>query len=119
MPFLSLEDLLYPGVKSMSALQADSLLVDPTGKPHSIFYYLRSSSFLKIFIYLAALNLSCVMWDLVPGPGIEPGAPGLGAQNLSHRTTRELLRSSSCILAFTCPFISASDGCPCPTVFCD
>ena len=36
------------------------------------------------------LGLSCSMWDIVPWPGIEPGPPALGAQNLSHRTTREV-----------------------------
>ena len=35
-------------------------------------------------------TLSCSMWDLVPQPGIEPGSPALGAQSLSHRTTREV-----------------------------
>ena len=48
-----------------------------------------------IFIYLAALGLSCCMqdlccnmqtlscgvWDLVPWPGIEPGPPALGGQH--------------------------------------
>ena len=29
------------------------------------------------------------MWDLVPGPGIEPLPSALGAQRLSHWTTRE------------------------------
>ena len=54
--------------------------------------------FLKIFIYLAVLSLSCSiyrifscgMWDLVPWPGIEPGPPALGAWRLSHRTTRKV-----------------------------
>ena len=60
--------------------------------------------FLKIFIYLAALGLSCGMWDLdlhchmqiptwsiwdlVLQPGIEPRSPALGAQHFSHWTTR-------------------------------
>ena len=30
------------------------------------------------------------MWDLVPGPGIEPGAPVLGARSLSHWTIWEV-----------------------------
>ena len=30
------------------------------------------------------------MWDLVPRPGIEPGPPALGAQSLSHWTTKEV-----------------------------
>ena len=29
-------------------------------------------------------TLSCDMWALVPWPGIEPGAPALGAWSLSH-----------------------------------
>ena len=44
----------------------------------------------KIFIFLAALGLSCSMWDLVPWPGIESRPPALGAQSLSHWTTREV-----------------------------
>ena len=30
-------------------------------------------------IYLAVPGLSCVMQDLIPGSGIEPGPPTLGA----------------------------------------
>ena len=32
------------------------------------------------------------MWDLVPWPGIKPRPPVLGAQSLSHWTTREIPR---------------------------
>ena len=35
-------------------------------------------------------GLSYHTWDLVPWPGIEPGRPALGAQSLSHWTTREV-----------------------------
>ena len=35
-------------------------------------------------------TLSCGRWALVPWPGIEPGAPALGAQSLIHWTTREV-----------------------------
>ena len=35
-------------------------------------------------------TLSCGTWDLVPWPGMEPGALVLGAQSLSHWTTREV-----------------------------
>ena len=47
----------------------------------------------KSFLYfnLAALGLSCCMWDLAPCPGIEPRPPALGVQSLSHWTTREIL----------------------------
>ena len=35
-------------------------------------------------------TLSCSIWDLVPCPGIKPGAPALGAWRLSHWTPREV-----------------------------
>ena len=35
-------------------------------------------------------SFSCGMWNLVPWPGFEPGPPVLGAQSLSHWTTREV-----------------------------
>ena len=59
------------------------------------------------FIYLAAPGLSCGtqaltygmwaltcgMWDLVPGTGIEPRPPNLGAESLNLWTTEEVARS--------------------------
>ena len=65
----------------------------------------KSSSFIYnfkmyLFIYLAVPSLSCgtqdlsgVLWDLFPWPGIEPEPPVLGAWSLSHWTTREIPRS--------------------------
>ena len=44
----------------------------------------------KTFIYLAALGLSCGMWELVPRPGMVHGPSALGAWSLSHWTTREV-----------------------------
>ena len=44
-----------------------------------------------LFVYLAALGLSCSMWDLVPQPGVEPVPPALGVWSLSHWTPREVL----------------------------
>ena len=41
-------------------------------------------------IYLFVLGLSCGIWELVPWPGIKPRPPALGAQSLSHWTTREV-----------------------------
>ena len=35
-------------------------------------------------------TFSCSMWDLVPWPRIKPRPPALGAQSLSHWTTREV-----------------------------
>ena len=34
---------------------------------------------------------SCSLWDLVSWPGIQPRPPALGAQSLSHWTTRKSL----------------------------
>ena len=34
-------------------------------------------------------SVAACMWDLVPQPRIEPGPPALGAQSLTHWTTRE------------------------------
>lgn len=45
-----------------------------------------------LVFYLAVLDLSCSMWNLVPRPGIEPGAPAMGALSLSHWPTREVAR---------------------------
>ena len=50
--------------------------------------------FLKGFIFLAAPGLSCSMWDAVLPPGLEPQAPALRAQSLSHWATREVPEDS-------------------------
>ena len=59
---------------------------------HSL--YLHKFLILKnIYIYLldcARSGLICGMQDLVPWSRIEPGSPGLGAQSLSHWTTKEV-----------------------------
>ena len=39
---------------------------------------------------VGARSLSCGMWDPVPWPGIEPRPHALGAQSISHWTTREV-----------------------------
>ena len=56
---------------------------------------IASSFFKKIFFFLTAPGLTCVMWDLVPLPGIERGPPILGG-SLSHWTTRKV----PCIFVF-------------------
>ena len=38
---------------------------------------------------------SCCTWVLVSQPGVKPGPPALGAQSLSHWTTREVPLSLS------------------------
>ena len=45
--------------------------------------------YLFIYFYLAVLDLSCSMWDLVPQPWIEPVPPELGAQSPNHWTMQE------------------------------
>ena len=42
---------------------------------------------LLLFIWLLKGYFNCSMWGLVPGPGIEPRPPALGAQRLSHWAT--------------------------------
>ena len=57
------------------------------------FRYFNLTFFIHIFIlftYLFAPGLSWDMWDLVLYPGTEPTLPSLGAQSLSHWTTREI-----------------------------
>ena len=49
-----------------------------------------------IDLHCGMQTVICGMWDLVPRPGIEPGPHALGAQSLSHWTTREV----SCVIIF-------------------
>ena len=56
-----------------------------------IYLFGCARSQLSCWIFSCHLKtLSCSMWDLVPWPGMEPGPPALGAQSLSHWTTREV-----------------------------
>ena len=59
-----------------------------SGKSHIMYNSMYVISFFLFFflyliIYLAAPDLSCSMWDLVPWPGIEPGAPYFGSRVLA------------------------------------
>ena len=47
------------------------------------FLYLFKKIVICLFIYLAALDLSCSMWGLAPRPGIEPGLPALEVQSFT------------------------------------
>ena len=44
-----------------------------------------------LLVVACELLVAACIQDLAPGPGIEPGPPALGAQSLSHWTTREVL----------------------------
>ena len=63
----------------------------------------------SIFVTVCGI-LSYSVWDLVPGPGIEPGTPALGARSLSHWVTwevpRQFLKHNS--YAMLCLFQSSS-----------
>ena len=50
-------------------------------------------------------TLNCSMWDLVPWPGIKPRLPALGAQTLSHWSTRDVPTPASLL---TLPFLPPS-----------
>ena len=91
-----------------------------------IIFYLSSSQLKKKYflVYLAVLGLSCStqdlwsslwyagcfscdvwilscgMWDLVSWPGIVPGPPTMGAQSLSHWTTRKVSLSNLYVFYF-------------------
>ena len=48
-------------------------------------------NFYYLFMWLCwVLGVSCILRDLGPRPGIEPWAPALAAQSLSHWTSREI-----------------------------
>ena len=53
----------------------------------------KKNIYFVLFIYLAALSLSCSMWNLVPRPGNEPGPPVSGAWSFSYWITREVPHS--------------------------
>ena len=57
-------------------------------------FFLIVIYFIYLFIYLAVPGLSGSMWDLVPRLMIKPSPPALGAQSLSHWTTREVPKGS-------------------------
>ena len=75
-----------------------------SGKGHREgFFFLNIYLFVWIHQILVATSkiftcgmqtLSYSMWDLVPWPGIEPGPLALGAQSLSHWTSRKVPRET-------------------------
>ena len=57
----------------------------------SFFIWLHQALVTALGIFSCIMwAISCGVWDLVPQPGIEPGAPALGAWSLSYWTTREV-----------------------------
>ena len=69
---------------------------------------------------MAALGLSCGMWDLVPWPGIEPGPPASVVWCLSHWTTKEipeLLEYVHLCLSSHLETFLANILCHCPCLF--
>ena len=80
-------DLPRPGLEPVSpALAGRFSTTVPPGKPYagSSLWYMRS-----LLWHAGSLVVAC-MWELVPSPGTEPRPPSLGAQSLTHWTTREV-----------------------------
>ena len=84
------------GVKRARESSGDS---EPTGLPFNSYWRILAlqccvgtpSSEQCLFfssIYLSVPGLSCGMWDLVPGPGIEPRPPAFRVWSLSHWTNQ-------------------------------
>ena len=53
-------------------------------------YGIFSCGMWDLWLQYADFLVAACLWDLVPRPGIEPGPPALGAQSLTHWTTREV-----------------------------
>ena len=58
--------------------------------PVNVLSYFHNLILLVLFVYLTALGLSFVMWDLVPWLGIESQPSALGEWSLSLWTTKEV-----------------------------
>ena len=56
-----------------------------------------------LLVAACELLVAACMWDLVPGPGIKPGCPALGAWSLTHWTTREVPRI---LVFYHIPFVT-------------
>ena len=54
--------------------------------------------YIHMFVYLTIPGLSNGMWDTIPPPGTKPRPPALGAQGLSHWSTREVPTDVSLVL---------------------
>ena len=65
-------------------------------------FYIYVSIYLVCRVLVAACEVfSCSMWDLVPGPGIEPGPPALGAQSLplDHQASSHIYKLKISVLS--------------------
>ena len=59
-------------------------------------------------------GLSCGLWDLLPQRRIEPRPPALGAQSLSHWTTRDVPKHTIFKAAFQVPHNEIHSDIPFP-----
>lgn len=67
----------------------------PLSPTSPLFFLFLKYMYLFGWILVVVLGiLGCGRWDLVPGPGVEPGPSALGARSLSHWTARESLLSA-------------------------
>ena len=58
--------------------------------PYALIIFFHPLSFFLTYLYLAVVDLSYSMQDLVPQPGIEPGAPALGVRSVNCWATRQV-----------------------------
>ena len=85
---------MLSGREKIPSVDAACVPLPGTWRSRKVTYYFLI--FLSFFLWLCwvlvaacELLVAACVWDLVPGPGIEPGPPALGAQSLVHWTTTE------------------------------
>ena len=82
--------------KKSGGLSSDKFLSRATCKSQKMLQRVQKKRIWILFFLFSYLfgcaGLNCSMWDLVPWPGTKPRPPAVGAQSLSHWTTREVLR---------------------------
>ena len=74
-----------PSARSLPYVDGEESPLKDFCSQHYAFFF-----FFKCLFIMAALGLTCGIWDLVPRPGFEPKPPSLGACSPSHWTTREV-----------------------------
>ena len=86
----------YVPKKKSGGLSSDKFLSRATCKSQKMLQRVQKKRIWILFFLFSYLfgcaGLNCSMWDLVPWPGTKPRPPAVGAQSLSHWTTREVLR---------------------------
>ena len=66
-----------------------------------------------VHVCMTVPGLRCGLWDPVPWSGIRPGPPALGVQNLSHWTTRKVLKILWSFPCSSCLHLTQPTSPPC------